>query len=70
MRQEEFLHPVCTSHLRHLHAPMRLEVLTDEAQDTLNPLDVEASAPEGQVNHAAYVRRIDAIPLPRLPDKE
>jgi hypothetical protein len=70
MRQEEFLHPIRTSHLRHLHASARLEVLTDKAQDTLNPLDMEASAPEGQVNHAADVRRIDAIPLPRLPDKE
>jgi hypothetical protein len=70
MRQEKFLHPICTSHLRHLHASARLEVLTDEAQDTLNPLDVEAGAPEGQVNHAVDVRRIDAISLPRLPDKE
>jgi hypothetical protein len=70
MRQEEFLHPICTSHLRHLHASARPEVLTDEAQDTLNPLDVEASAPEGKVNHAADVRRSDAIPLPRFLDEE
>jgi hypothetical protein len=47
-----------------------LEVLTDEAQDTLNPLDEQAADPEGQVNHAADVRRIDVIPLPCLPDKE
>jgi hypothetical protein len=65
MRQEEFLHPICTSHLCHLHASSRPEVLTNKAQDTLNPLDVEAVAPEGQ-----DVRRIDAISLPRLPDKE
>jgi hypothetical protein len=65
MRQEEFLHPIRTSHLRHLHASARLEVLTDEAQDTLNLLDVKVIAPEGQVNHAADVRRIDGIPLPR-----
>jgi hypothetical protein len=70
MRQEEILHPICTSHLRHLHPSARLEVLTNEAQDTLNSLDVKADAPEGPVNHAADVRRIDAIPLPRLPDKE
>jgi hypothetical protein len=53
MRQEEFLHPIRTSHLRHLHASARLEVLTDEAQDTPNPLDVKVRAPEGHVNHAA-----------------
>jgi hypothetical protein len=70
MRQEEFLYPICTSHLRHLHASARLEVLTDEAQDTLNPLDVEAGAARGHVNHAANVRRIDAIPLLRLLEKE
>jgi hypothetical protein len=64
MHQEEFLHPICTSHLCHLHASARLEVLTDKARDTLNPLDIETDAPEGQVNHTADVRRIDAIPLP------
>jgi hypothetical protein len=69
-RQEKFLHPIRTSHLRHLHATARLEVLTDEAQDTLNPLDKEDGVSEGQVNHAVDVRRIDAIPLPRLKDKE
>jgi hypothetical protein len=62
--------PNRTLHLRHLHASAQLEVLIDEAQDTLNPLEVEAGVPEGQVNHAANVQRIDAIPLPRLPDKE
>jgi hypothetical protein len=70
MRQEEFLHPIRSSHLRHLHTSARLEVLTEEAQSTLNPLEDEATTPQGQVHHAADVRKVDPIPLPRLPDKE
>jgi hypothetical protein len=69
-RQEEFLHPICSSHLRYLHALARLEVLTNEAQGTLNPLEQAETTLEGRVNHAADVRKIDALPLPRLPDKE
>jgi hypothetical protein len=44
--------------------------LTEETQSTLNPLEEEATTPEGQVHHAADVRKVDAIPLPCLPDKE